>query len=341
MTRFSKRRRAEQEQWRRSSLANDEPGKHDGKPYFHILPRGEWELGLYPGIQADGADSLVEHLRQERIRSHTGINNLCSSWVLCANMFFPFRQAEGREILAGFLRRQLGFAIDSCTAVHLEYEHSEAGLKPGALLGEGGGGRGAGQTSPDVAFEVKTPDGLGLILVESKYTEHWFYECSGHKRATKGRIANPDRSRCGAFQRVLDSPGTQCHVHQAWQRRYWEILRPIINRELADSFVYCPAAKGAYQLLRQQALAEALASRSACSLVVSAVAYDAENTDLFKNRGIAGEIVDLRDLWPRLFRGKASFVTFTHQDWVRYVRSAAPETFSAWLAFVSSRYGFD
>jgi hypothetical protein len=256
-------------------------------------------------------------------------------------MFFPFRHAEGREMLAGFLRKQLGLAIDSCTEVHLEYEHPDARLKPRALLGEDGGGRGAGQTSPDVAFEVETPNGTGLMLVESKYTEHWFYECSGHKRVTKGRTPNPDPSRCAAFQRVLDSPATECHVHEAWHRRYWEILGPVIDRSLAASFKYCPAAKGAYQLLRQQALAEALATKGSFALVVSAVAYDAENTeDLFMSHGFSREVVDLRELWPRLFRGKATFTTFTHQDWVGYVRSAAPDKFNAWLEFVNRRYQF-
>jgi hypothetical protein len=65
--------------------------------------------------------------------------------------------------------------------------------------------------------------------VESKFTEHWFYECSGHKRWTKGRTPNPDRSRCARFGEVVTAPGTMCHAQQGWGRRYWEYLLPVLT----------------------------------------------------------------------------------------------------------------
>src|SRR5215831_1858448 len=52
---------------------------------------------------------------------------------------------------------------------------------------------------PDEAFEVTTPTGPGRVLVESKYTEHWFYECSGYRR--KPRAGN--RIRIAADATIL------------------------------------------------------------------------------------------------------------------------------------------
>src|SRR5579862_9571696 len=340
MTLFGRQRRMQQEEWRRASLENHEPGSQNGRHYFHILPRRDWELGLYPPLRAGGSDPLATYLQQERVKPHTGIHNLCSSWVLCANMYFPFRDAFGRSVLASFLREHMVADLRSCDRVHLEYEHADVDLKPNVVLGEDAGGRGTGQTSPDVAFEITSDRGNGLVLVESKFTEHWLYECSGHKRATKGRPPNPDRSRCGRFSEMIASPATRCHLDQQWGRRYWEYLLPVLDQTIADGLSYCPAAKGGYQLLRQQALAEALAARGRFSVVVSAVAYDGENQDLFRLRGRHDTPIDLRELWPKLFHGRATFATFTHQDWVAHVRLAARKRYPDWLAFVEGRYGF-
>lgn len=371
MTAFSNRRRVEQETWRRNSLENQQLGRQNGRDYFHILPRHEWELSLFQSLRTGGSDSLSRYLESEGIKAHSGIHNLCSSWILCANLYFPFRNGAGREVLASFLRAKLGIDVHTCDKVHLEYEHPDPSLKPGVLLGEDAGSRGSGQTSPDLAFEITTSGGPGLILVESKFTEHGFYRCSGYKADTSSptsrtfplnredirtrslRVRNPDPSRCRRFQEVVASPATMCHAQQAWNRHYWNILQPILDKNAAAAVVSCPAATGAYQLLRQQALAEALASSGRFTLVVSAVAYDSENRDLFRWRDVedtsnsvtrrsrsANDLKDLRYEWPRLFAGKARFATFAHQDWIAHVRSTTGGTYAEWLSFVGSRYGF-
>jgi hypothetical protein len=340
MTEFSQRKRLEQERWRTAFLENQVHGSQNRRQYLHVLPRAQWELHLYPELRTGGSHALEPYLRQHRIKEHTGVHNLCSSWVLCANMYFPFRDVRGRALLSAFLSETLNVELTSCDAVELEYEHPDPNLTPASLLGEESGGRGTGQTSPDIAFEVTTSDGPGLVLVESKFTEHWFYECSGHKRSTKGREPNPDRSRCSQFLHVLSSPDEFCHVQKAWKRQYWAQLSTSIDREAAQTFTACPAAKGAYQILRQQALAESLAATGRFAIVVSAVAYDEDNEDLFRISTGAGGKVDLREVWPRIFSGRAPFKTFSHQSWVRFVRAHSPESHGDWLRYVESRYGY-
>jgi len=281
---------------------------------------------------------LPTYLTQNNIKKHTGSHNLLSSWVLCANLYFPFRTEEGRDLLRRFLAATVGVEIAEVQAIELEFE-GEGELKPAVLLRESMGSRGSGQTSPDVAFIVQTGKGPGIFLVESKYTEHLFYDCSGFKtRETHGRAPNPNRARCLSFSRVLSAPESECHLVEGWHRRYWEYLRPRVNQvEAVSYFSGCPASHGAYQLFRQQALAEGFISSRKYAFVASVVAYDARNTSLFIIAGRAGPL-DLRDVWPRLFRG-AAFKTFTHQSWVYWVRKHDnSRAWSEWSNYIADRY---
>jgi hypothetical protein len=157
---------------------------------------------------------------------------------------------------------------------------------------------------------------------------------------TKGREPNPDRARCHDFGGVIEAPGRSCHVQQAWGRRYWEHLAGAISPIAATIFTRCPASNGAYQLLRQQALAEGIAATGRFALVVSGVAYDEGNEGLFRIRTARGHSVDLREAWPRVFAGRARFATFTHQSWVRYVAQHSPGPHADWLTYVQARYGY-
>ena len=136
-----------------------------------------------------------------RVQKHSGANNLKSSWVLCANLYFPFRiSRRDRDLLGSFLRQQAAPQIESLDAIELE--HSEDGeLHPSRLLGEAGGSRGAGQTSPDLGLLVN--QGRGLVLVESKFTESDFAPCSARRRkGNTERPRNPDGtdSHMGQFR---------------------------------------------------------------------------------------------------------------------------------------------
>ena len=323
--------------WRKSHVLSSEWGWHNRKQYPWILPSEHWEEGLWPGIRTSSDNPLPDYLRRNRVQKHRGVHNLKSSWALCANLYFPFAASEeSRSLLAGFLRQQVCPEIRSVDVLELEYEEGGA-LHPSVLLGEEGGSRGAGQTSPDLGLLIN--EGRGLVLIENKLVEHSFYGCSAkrHKGSAK-RAANPDPSRCASALAVLDDHKSMCHQAE-WGRRYWEHLAPVSNRERIASLRCCAAARAGYQLFRQQALAEGIAACGKYGLVLSCLALDERNDTLKRSLRSTG-IADVRD-WGDLFRGRARFAVFTHQQWVAWVRTHDRDGLWAdWLSYVESRYGY-
>jgi hypothetical protein len=326
-----------QVRWRRTNVASANWGWQNDRQYEWILPHDSWEEGLWPAIRSGAVHSLPDYLRNNQIQKHLGVHNLKSSWMLCANLYFPFGGSDdGRALLAGFLRSRVHPDIQSADAVELEY--AEAGdLHPSLLLGEQGGNRGAGQTSPDVAFLVN--GGRGLILTENKFVEHSFYRCSARVRdGSIARPGNPDPARCNSVSAVLRDPVRQCH-QAAWGRKYWDILAPVVDRDRLLALNHCPAAYAGYQLFRQQALAEGIAASGKYELVASCLAVDDRNETLrgcLKKTGVN----DIRQ-WGDLYDGRARFAVFTHQQWVSWVRAHGDrERWIGWLNYVEARYGF-
>ena len=327
-----------QTEWRKGHVASTEHGKLKGRPYTHILPKDLWEEGLWPGIGRESENSLPAYLQTTGVEKHMYAHHLNSSWVLCANLYFPFRvTADGRDLFASFLNRHVSEEINSLEEIELE--HAEDGeLHPSSLLGESGGTRGAYQTSPDLGLKVN--QGRGLVLVENKFTEQSFYECSAWRyKGSSRRPGNPYPDRCNNPLAVVKDYSGQCHQHHpAWGRRYWEHLADITDEKILVNLSRCPAAKGGYQLFRQHALAEGIALSGRYDLVVSAVAVDERNDELdaaLIQSGIAG----LRQ-WGQLFKGRASFAVFTHQEWVGWVQEHdTAGRWSDWLGYVRSRYG--
>lgn len=338
---FDQRLERQQIKWRDAHVSTREPGTHAGHPRPWILPdkpATAWEEGLWPGIRSGTASAVQDYLDENKVQKHTGANNLKSSWVLCANMYFPFRETKtGKALLAGFLRDHVASEIASVDAVELEFAAEEDNLGPAKLLGEAGGSRGSGQTSPDVAFIVN--GGRGIVLTESKLAEHSFYECSARTRkSTDRRPGNPDPSRCEDALSVLANFSSQCH-QAAWGRKYFERLAPVANRAAWSALACCPAARAGYQLFRQQALAEGIATSGAYDLVVSCVAMDERNKAL-ANSLSSTSIVSISD-WGRLFNGRARFAVFTHQQWFAWVRAHDTGEWRNWLTWVGARYVFD
>jgi len=323
--------------WRLNKLTSQKPGWQNKKEYPWILPRTEWEQGLWSNIQSGKSHSLPAYLSEKRIQKHDGVHNLKSSWVLCANLYFPFQRDQ--EMLAGFLKSSILSSIERIDAIELEYAE-EWPLDPTTLLGEPKGQRGKNQTSPDVAFLVTLTDGYkGLILTESKFTEHSFYACSGRDR----QYGNPDAKRCMNFKTLSRDFAGQCYMTQ-WalgrrtNRKYWDYIH--FSDEAYQSLRRCPAANAGYQLFRQQALAEAIAQKGSYEAVVSCVAYDDRNESLTGCLRSTG-IIDFTKDWGHLFSGKTKFACFTHQQWVRWVQqNDFKNKWQDWLNYVKKRYGF-
>jgi hypothetical protein len=318
--------------WRKNNVSNQDPLTVRGKTYSWILPRSEWKEGLWGGIR----ESLPEYVEKNEISMHKAVNNLKSSWISCANLYFPFRD-RGRPMLAGFLRDRLSADIREVENVELEYAEAEP-LDPRSLHGESSNGkRGANQTSPDVAFVVKTGRGRGLILTENKLTEHHFYACSG-----KGDAGDDYRKHCLNWDTLKGDVRAQCwQMH--WKkdlRKYWDHVR--LSERGQRTLKRCPAATDGYQLFRQQALAEAIAAdeRKKYDTVFSCVSYDGRNAELLRCLKTTG-VDDFAKGWGDLFDGRAKFAAWTHQEWVSWVRNNDPHrNWGDWLSYVESRYGY-
>jgi hypothetical protein len=317
-----------------------ELGWQNGGQYPWILPSEQWEQSLWPGIRTGTSNSLPDYLERSGVQPHQGKHNLKSSWILCANLYFPFgNTAEGRALLAGFLHAHVSPDVETVDELHLEFsEDSE--LHPSQLLGESGGKRGSGQTSPDLAFHVNGH--RALILIESKLTEHSFYPCSARRRTdSRGRKGNHDPKRCENINTLLANTKDQCHQGSCtWGRKYWDILRRDVNMNAMGALKCCPAAHAGYQLFRQQALAEGIARSGKYGFVYSCVALD-ERNEVLKNCLKKTGIADLETGWSALFKGQASFKVFTHQQWVAWVKAHGDlVVWQPWLEYVAGRYGY-
>ena len=154
-------------EWRKANVKSKERGRWQGRQYPWILPESLWEEGLWAGIRTGSGNSLPAYLESTGVQKHGGVHNLKSSWVLCANLYFPFRSAaDGKALFASFLKRRVAMEIDSLEEIELEYAE-DGELHPSRLLGEEGGTRGANQTSPDLGLLVNGAKGWYWLRTSS------------------------------------------------------------------------------------------------------------------------------------------------------------------------------
>ena len=337
MSAFDKQMNTLQVDWRARFVETQEQGCQNGRQYPWILPKRRWEDGLWHELRSGSRNDLPSYLSANRIQKHQGAHNLKSSWVLCANLYFSHR--HDTKLLAQFLSHHVDPRIDAIE--HLELEYTEPPpCDPTTLLGEPKGRRGSRQTSPDIAFIVKlTNKQNALILVENKFTEHSFYTCTGRKK----KYENPDPGRCFVPDLVLDTPETHCYLLN-WSnatrtnRKYWEFIQ--VSSVGREKLRRCPAATGGYQLFRQQALAEGIARHGRYDWVASAIAYDCRNESLIRCLKTSG-IEHVPTEWGGLYNGNAEFASFTHQDWVQWVRkSDTVGKWGKWCDWLNERYGY-
>ena len=321
---FYWQQRRNMEIWREPNISTKEwgtqnqPPKPNEKTYKHIVPFNYWEETLWKGIR----ENLINYITDpdNEINAHDGVHNLLSSWIQCANLYYPVKTIPAlKALMVEFLRKYVSDKVDSIEGIELEFAFSENdSLHPKPLLGEPNGSRGQKQTSPDVAFLVNTRNGnKGIILTENKYTEDHFYGCSTNPDfCKKDRNPNPDFSRCMKPAKGYDYKAI-CHQKNAWHRKYMDLIN--FSDTAENGLNNCPAATDGYQLFRQQALAEGIAKSGKYELVVSSVAYDGRNEDLISCLKSTG-VDDFTKGWEQLFTGKVLFKTWTHQEWVQFVR---------------------
>jgi hypothetical protein len=318
--------------WREKQEISKEYGSQNGKIRSWIVPKTEWKKTIWIQLEK----SLSDYLLKEQVQHHVGVHNLLSSWVLCSNLYFGICiNDKFKELFRQFLEKKLEMSIKVVNKIYLEFA-MDGNLSPANLLGEPEGKRGSRQTSPDVAVSFTGEDKNILLLIECKYTEHSFYNCSGRKRKTGlGLTPNPNPERC-LTKEPIENIQNNCH-QILWGRKYWDFLR--ISEYGKNTLIKCPASIGGYQLIRQQALAEGILKSGKFSKVFSCVAYDGRNETLMESMKLTG-INSIKNEWKKLFNLKSDFITWEHQDWVEYVRKNNTEQFEKdWLKYMNERYG--
>lgn len=332
---FKLQQRDAQILWRKNNINSTEWGFHNKKRYPHIVPKELWLETVWDGIRTE----LNDYLTKNEIHYHTGTHNLLSSWVLCANLYFPIRLDTTLQILmTRFLNEKVSDKILEITDVELEFAFPEGDpCHPANLLGETDGNRGSGQTSPDIAIKVNTKNGNGIVLTECKYTEHSFYRCSARRTTDKEtRKGNPDPKRCLKPANGYNLPAI-CH-QIVWGRKYWDNIK--LSSIALKTLKRCPAATAGYQLFRQQSLAEGIAKHSNTNFVASTVAFDERDTILIRCLKRTG-ISDFQTDWGPMFKGKAIFKTWTHQNWAEFVRKHCVNKYCKnWMKYISDRYKY-
>lgn len=300
-------------------------GAWANKHYEHILPWEDRFFGLWPGIRSD----VLGYLEEGLISPHPSWHHLNSSWTLAANAFFPFRSCQGgQELLASFLAAHVAPEIVGVSEIELEFQDPPP-FDQESLLGETGGRRGQGQTSPDVGVKVTDETGArGVVLFEVKYKESDFEDCSQYKKLEGG-----ERSACHGLRSLIADPG-RCPFTESG-RRYIPILRAALSAGMRGSADRpCPAANGGYQLARQQALAEALVAAGAYGFAISTVIVPMANNPIHR----IDQTSTLSD-WGSIFDGQSRFVTVHFEDLLGYVESTdGPAWTAEWVDYMRSRY---
>jgi len=339
---FDKQVERYQISWRgKNKLLEGKWGDYRGKPREHILPEDHWLQGVWQPI----CHALDQYVSVHKIQPSSQKNNLKSSWVQCINLFFAMRcNPNIRRLFMSFLTRQLGIKVTSIEALEFEYA-APGNLEPKRLLGEQGGSRGSGQTSPDIAVIFGCEDGKsGIYLIENKYTEHHFYKCSGadtkqsRSHIKMGLSSNDNPERCRDVKEVYRNPHNMCH-QQKWGRRYWDLLRESIDEDSLTACGICPALTDGYQLFRQQAYAQGIADSRLFDFVISGVAYDQRNAALISClKGIGFQ--NFADDWPRLFNTSVIFHCFTHQSLVSWITRSRSNFVKEWGKYITDRYEY-
>lgn len=295
------------------------PGKGGYHP--HILPEDSWSLNLWKDISYDA----IQWFAQSGIAWHRHKHNMLSSQVMCVNTFYPLK--ERLDMLKPWLSRR----FDVKSIIDLDFEY----VGPEDYFNEGGR-RGGNRTSSDLAVIWEDRDKRrNMLLLEFKFTERSFGECSQDK--------NPDRRRCMSSRAVVRSPRTQCYRARAG-RTYWSHVISAESPILVDrlkAMRHCPFRYDFYELMRGQMLAHCIESdsRAGFHAVDFGVIYHAGNEELLEmSHPFAGEGNPLR-AWASMLKDPDTFHTFTVQDFVQSIEGGLPDDLKGWREYLRQRYG--
>jgi hypothetical protein len=215
--------------------------------YPHILPAGHESLAFYEPL----ADAILSYLAKEDVALHTEALNLKSSQAACLNFLFPLQQDRdlAKSVLQPFLS-----GLREVARIEFEFTGPPEATQ---WLGEPRRGkRGQNRTSIDAAISwIGRSKRSCITLVEWKYTERGFGECSASGSALKD-----DKARCRSLDVAQDrNPARSCLLTTGGDRRsrrYWEHMEAGgISLSDFSGVQGCPFQGPFYQLMRQFLLA--------------------------------------------------------------------------------------
>ena len=123
----------------------------------------------------------------------------------------------------------------------------------------------------------------------------------------------------------------------SWNRRYWEHIAEIADKDAFGELNYCPARSNGYQLLREYAYAQGISNSKEYDEVIYAIAWDMRNDALTGSMKGAG-IADIERGWSKLFPDGVPIRTWSHGEWVDYVNRYGGPSWSEWVDYVRARY---
>ena len=214
----------------------------EGQRNPHLLALGCEEENLFPGIRGSGG--AIDFFRERKIKwwksSRSGddtkvdgpTRNMASSQVACVNFLLPLAGIPGAltalfHVLDDDVRTVVDIHHEGCSSF-VEFEWLGV---PHSL--EGGGTRGAQNTSVDALLVAETATGLRrAYLLEWKYVEQYLTTRPDFKG--EGKSGDTRRGRYGD---LFHAP--------------YSSFNPVVVPDLAD-FLYEPF----YQIMRQRLLAD-------------------------------------------------------------------------------------
>jgi len=308
-------------------LGDGSASKHPTHTYPHILPAGHERLAFYEPL----ADAILSYLAEEDIAFHSEALNLKSSQVACLNFLFPLRRNFdlAKSVLKSFLpglREVMG----------IEFEYTGP-LEVTQWLGEPSGGkRGQNRTSIDAAiFWTGKSKRKHITLIEWKYTEHNFGECSAFE--TRCRSLDVARDRDPARSCLLTTGGDQRSRH------YWEHMEAAgISLSAFASVQGCPFQGPFYQLMRQFLLAAYLRQTDEADEVEVVSISFARNTELHKVPTQLRSLVDsegegIVGAWNAVLKGVPPMRHWTVEQFMARV-NAVEGIDLGWRNYLRKRY---
>lgn len=329
----------QQVKFKREVLRINEGGRFSKQPnhvYPHILPDGDVQRVFYPGH----ADEIVAYLDEANIQQHTELLNLKSSQAACLNFLFPLRRNLD---LATSVLTHAGIVGQGGRVTGIEFEYTaqdEAKKEYGCtewLNEPPGGKRGQNRTSIDAAVFWTKGGKKCATLIEWKYTERSFGNCSAFAKAGKAEKANclgqDYVSRCI----LIDGQRNR-------ERLYWKRLAESgISLSKLGCIAGCPFRGPFYQLMRQFLVAQYM-RRVALAERVEVVgvhfqgneALDALPEDLGPMAKAAGDTVV--DAWNRALDG-VSPMRDVEVSALLQGYDATPQSDPKWRDYIRARYG--